>query len=229
MKTLCAALTAVLLMLTLAVASAAGLSGLLGSGGALPDPADLIGSKAFIYEKDVTESGLSYVAFTFPMPDNYEQFLDEYTALAQKAGYVVSNGQMMEMDAQKVASGAKAAWLIPNYRGSLLFLVSPTLDYAPLPTPTPTPAPTPKPTPLPIVTSPSNSGNSSSYTPSSGGGHTEYIEVKQDCFACTNGKCSLCGGSGWYRNYGAKVPCSIYCSTCDGVGYWYTRQPVWVP
>jgi len=218
----------ILVLLLSATAAAAGLSGLMGSGGALPDPADLIGTKSFLYEEDVVEDGLPYVAFTFPMPGDYDQFLMQYAALASAAGYDVSEGRIMDMDAHKVASGAKAAWLIPDYRGALLFLVSPSLDYAPLPTPTPTPRPTPKPTPRPAVTSSSGSGGSS-YVPSAGGGHTEYVEVKQDCFACVNGKCSLCHGSGWYRNYGVKVPCSIYCETCDGLGYWYTRQPVWVP
>ena len=66
-------------------------------------------------------------------------------------------------------------------------------------------------------------------TPSYPGGHVEYVAVKQDCFACTNGRCDLCNGSGWYRMYGERVPCTMYCTTCNGLGYWYTTQPVWVP
>lgn len=206
-------------------ASAAGLSGLVSSTGALPDPADLLGVPAFLYEKDVIDNGLTYVAFTFPMPDDYEAFLVQYAAAARTAGYAVDESRILEMDAHRVSSGAKAAYLIPDYRGALLFLVGTTMDYAPLPTPTPTPRPTPKPTPIPA----SSGTGSSVYTPQAGGSSVQYIQVKQDCFACTGGICSLCHGSGWYRNYGVKVPCSIYCETCGGLGYWYTRQPVWVP
>lgn len=220
------ALFLLLIALLPAAAGAAGLSGLASSAGALPDPADLLGASAFLYEEEVTDGGIPYVAFTFPMPDDYDAFLSEYAVLAEKAGYAVSGASALDMDAQKIASGARAAYLIPDYRGALLFLVNPGLDYAPLPTPTPTPAPTPKPTPRPAVTS---APDAPLVTGSSGGGHVEYIEVKQDCFACANGKCDLCDGSGWYRNYGEKVPCPIYCTTCDGLGYWYTRQPVWVP
>lgn len=210
-------------------ASAAGLTGLASSAGELPDPADLLGGKAFLYEEDVMAGGVSYMAFTFSMPADYGAFLSRYTALAEAAGYAVSGSRILDMDAQKIASGARAAYLVPDYRGALLLLVNPALDYAALPTPTPTPRPTPKPTPKPETTGGGSSGGGSAYVPTGGGGHVEYIQVKQDCFACANGKCDLCNGSGWYRMYGEKVPCTIYCTTCDGLGYWYTTQPVWVP
>lgn len=211
-------------------AGAAGLSGLLSSAGALPDPAAILGASAFLYEEEVTDGGIVYVAFTFPMPEAYSAFLREYTALAERAGYTVSAGSALGMEAQKIASGAKAAYLVPDYRGALLFLVNPGLDYAPLPTPTPTPRPTPKPTPWPDSQDTGGStGGGSAYTPQTGGSSVQYIEVKQDCFACVGGKCGLCNGSGWYRNYGESVPCPVLCQTCDGLGYWYVTQPVWVP
>ncbi len=210
-------------------ASAAGLSGLVSGAGALPDPADLLGVPAFLYEEDVIDNGLTYAAFTFPMPDDYEAFLIEYAAAARAAGYAVDKSRILKMEAHRVSSGAKAAYLIPDYRGALLFLVGITMDYAPLPTPTPTPCPTPKPTPIPDAPSAGSSTGSSAYTPQTGGSSVQYIQVKQDCFACTGGVCSLCHGSGWYRNYGESVPCPIFCQTCDGLGHWYITQPVWVP
>ena len=227
MKGIRALLAAVILeALLLPTACAAGLSGLISGAGALPDPADLLGGKAFLYEEEVMDGGVAYTAFTFSMPKDYDGFLSQYIPLAEAGGYAVSKGRVLDTDAVKIASGARFAFLIPDYRGALLLLVNPSLDYAPLPTPTPTPRPTSKPTPRPAVTS---APDAPLTTGSSGGGHIEYIEVKQDCFACANGKCDLCDGSGWYRNYGEKVPCPIYCKTCDGLGYWYTRQPVWVP
>ncbi len=90
MKAICVVLAALLLALMTVSACAAGLSRLTGSGGVLPDPADLLGAKAFLYEEDVMEGGLPYVAFTFPMPGDYGRFLDQYTALAEAAGYEVS-------------------------------------------------------------------------------------------------------------------------------------------
>lgn len=211
-------------LLFLSTASASGLSGLISSAGELPDPTDLLGGKGLIYDDDVTENGAAYIAFTFAMPGDYDTFLTQYTDLAEAAGYSVSESSILGMDAHQISSGARSAYLIPDYRGALLFLVNTGLDYAALPTPTPTPRPTPEPTAKPQTSSSPNT-----IPAVTSGGHVEYVEVKQDCFACTNGKCDLCNGSGWYRNYGESVPCPIRCTTCDGLGYWYITQPVWVP
>ena len=217
-------------LLLITSASAAGLSGLLNGAGELPDPADILGVNPILYQEDVSEGGMLYTAYTFPMPKNLNGFLSDYGAAAQKAGYAVSQSTFMDMDAWQISSGSRSAYLVPDFRGSLLFLVHTGLVYRPTPTPRPTPVPTPTPTPRPASESGgSSSSSSSSYTPSYSGGHVEYVEVKQDCFACTNGRCDLCNGSGWYRMYGERVPCTMYCTTCNGLGYWYTTQPVWVP
>lgn len=48
---------------------------------------------------------------------------------------------------------------------------------------------------------------------------------KKSCIACHGSKmCSICGGTGTYRNYGQSSPCSACgttgkCSTCNGTGY----------
>lgn len=224
------ALLFLLPLLLVSTASAAGLSGLISSAGELPDPAALLGGKAFIYEEDVEVNGALYVAFTFATPEDYTAFLKEYAALAEAAGYSITESRILDMDAQQISSGARSAYLVPDYRGALLFLVNTELDYAALPTPTPTPRPTQEPTPRPAAPSTTgSSGASTNIGGGSSGGHTEFIEVKQDCFACANGRCDLCNGSGWYRLYGERVPCTTYCTTCDGLGYWYSTQPVWVP
>ncbi|HIQ62414.1 MAG: hypothetical protein UFE80_02475 [Christensenellales bacterium] len=61
-----------------------------------------------------------------------------------------------------------------------------------------------------------------------GGGHWEWQEVTVDCPACVGGVCSVCNGSGFYRLYGERVLCRIYCSSCDGLGTFTQRQYVFV-
>lgn len=42
--------------------------------------------------------------------------------------------------------------------------------------------------------------------------------VEVDCPYCHGGRCSLCNGSGIYRNYGTAVECDPDCAACDGRG-----------
>lgn len=51
----------------------------------------------------------------------------------------------------------------------------------------------------------------------------EWIEVEADCPACVGGTCRECNGTGTYRLYGETIPCTRYCTICDGEGT-YTRQ-----
>jgi len=206
-----------ILLLLAGGVQAAGLSGLVTSAGALPDPAELLGVEGVLYESNVLKDNAFYFSFTFPMPKDYEQFLARYTAAAQDAGYRISDGSAYDRDATRISVGVKDAYLVPDFSGALLFLVHSDMAYGPIPTPMP--EPTAKPTAVSVPSLPA----------SNGGGHVEHIEVKQDCFACVGGVCDLCNGSGWYRNYGERVYCSPYCKTCDGLGYWIVSQPVWVP
>jgi len=214
------ALLAVLLMLN-ATASAAGLAGLISEARELPDPASLVGVKPVLYEKAVQLDGAAYTAYTFPMPEDLEGFLSVYSSAAQRQGYTVSKGAVLDQPAWMVSAGALKAWLVPDYRGSLLFLVHTDLEYAPLPTPTPSRVPAATRTPAPDRT-PASTGAAS-------GGHWEIVKVKKDCDACIGGICDLCNGSGWYHQYGERVPCWILCQTCDGLGYWMVSEMRWVP
>ena len=212
-------------LITTALAS--GFGGLFAETDELPDPSAILLTDPVFYGDDLIIEGVSYCAYAYPSPDDVESFLTEYTVLANDAGYAVSGALFAEFEgfellpAWQVSSGALNAYIIPDFRGCMLYLVNPMLDYPLLPTPKPTPAPTPAPAPRPTSAPVQQPQNSSS-------GHWEYIEVKQDCFACFGGTCDLCNGSGIYRAYGSEVACSRYCETCDGLGYWYTTQPVWV-
>lgn len=210
-------------LLVFSGAQAGGLAGLMGGTqlNDLPDPEVLIGSGAMFYaESFELTDGSRGIAYTYSMPENWTLFLVEYTALCEDAGYTVEKGVQLYQPAWCVESGGKSAWLIPEYKGSLLVVVDRNIPFAPVPTPEPTA--TPRPTTAPSVTTAPQMGGGGS------GGHWEYIVTKQDCFACTGGTCDLCDGSGWYRAYGEKVPCSRYCQTCDGLGWWETTTMVWV-
>lgn len=207
------------LLMAFSPAYAGGLAGLMGVKlNALPDPEVLLeGGATFFAESFELNDGVRGVAYAYPMPENWTLFLMEYTALCEGAGYTIEKGVQLHQPAWQVESGGKSAWLIPEYRGCLLVVVDKELPFMPIPTPeiTATPDPTAAPRPTAVPTS----------VPS---GHWEYIVTQQDCFACSHGVCDLCDGSGWYRAYGEKVPCSRYCQTCDGLGWWETTSMVWV-
>ncbi len=208
------------LLLAFGSAQASGLAGLLGGAqlNDLPDPEVLLEGGATFYEGSFKlDDGVRGVAYVYPMPENWTLFLMEYTVLCEEAGYTVEKGMQLSQPAWRVESGGKSAWLIPEYRGSLLVVADREIPFVPIPTPEPTA--TPRPTAVPKPTAVPTS------IPS---GHWEYIITQQDCFACVGGVCDLCGGSGWYRAYGETVPCSKLCQTCDGWGWWETTTSVWV-
>ena len=211
------------LLLAVECAFAGGLAGLRNAAELqeLPDPEMLLRGGAVLHEAVFRlDGGLDGVAYSYPMPDDWELFLQEYAVLCGAAGYAVTQETQLNLPAWRVESGGKAAWLIPDYRGSLLLVVDRGIPFAPIPTPEPTA--TPKPTPQPQW--PPSGGSSGG----SAGGHVEYVTVQQDCFACVGGVCDLCNGSGVYRMYGVAVDCSRTCGTCNGTGWLITQLPVWV-
>lgn len=205
-------------------AGASGIEGLIppSSSGALPDPGDVLGKNGVVLQADYPYSP-NYIctAYTFPLPNDWNAFLSAYTALLKAAHYEISPA--ME-DGKQVYliedSRHRLAMLVPNFQGSLLFLVERGMDYLSTPTP---PPPTVPPTLAP------QKQTSSYTTPASNGGHWEWQTTKQDCFACVGGVCDLCHGSGVYRLYGEQVICPQKCQTCDGLGYWESRQYVFIP
>ena len=199
-------------------ALAGGLDALLGAVPDLPDPKDVLLNGATLYmEGFQLDDGKSGIAYAYPMPEDWTDFLKAYTALCTAAGYTMEKGVQLNKPAWQIVCSGLSAWLIPEYSGCLLLVVDREIPFQPIPTPVPTP--TPKPTPVPKATA------MPTQVPD---GHWEYIEVEQDCFACVNGVCDLCNGTGTYRMYGASVSCSRTCETCDGRGYWITKQAVWV-
>jgi len=209
----------VMLLLLNATASATGLAGLISKTGQLPDPADMVGVKPVLYEQDVRMRGAVYTAYTFPMPEDFDRFLSDYSIKAEKQGYTVSEDTVSAQPAIRIGTDARDAFLIPDYRGSMLFLVHTGIDYAPLPTMTPSPVPTATNTPTPVKNN----------TPvPSGGGHWERVEVQVDCEACTRGTCDLCKGTGSYSRFGVTIPCERDCQSCNGTGYWTVHDMVWV-
>ena len=78
----------------------------------------------------------------------------------------------------------------------------------------------------------SGDGGDADHPGNSGGGstgHWEWQKVKVDCPSCVGGICPLCNGSGVYRMYGQSIPCERRCSVCDGLGYFYQDEYVYVP
>jgi hypothetical protein len=213
-------LICLLCLLHIGTAFAGGLAGLKAAPSLpeLPDPEPLLSGGAMLYaESFLLDDGFRGIAYAWPMPDNWTLFLTEYTALCTDAGYTVEKGMQQRQPAWMVSCGGKAVWLIPAYQGCLLMVADRAIPFAPIPTPEPTatPGPTaiPRPTAAPTSVPP---------------GHWSYVSTRQDCFACTGGVCDLCDGSGWYRAYGEKIPCSRYCQTCDGLGWWEVTDLVWV-
>lgn len=210
------------MLLVVETASAGGLAGLMGGAAPaeLPDPEMLLTGGAVLYEAGFSlDGGESGTAYVYPMPDVWDAFLMEYTALCEDAGYMIEKGTQRGQPAWRITSGGNSAWLIPAYRGGLLLVAQRGIPFAPIPTPVPTA--TPRPTAAP-------EWQPSGGAPASSGGHVEYVSVQQDCFACIGGVCSMCKGTGVYRMYGVEVDCSPVCQTCDGLGWWTTTSPVWV-
>lgn len=211
----------VMMILLSGTAGASGLAGLSLNAGYLPDPADLVGVKPVLYERDVQLRGAVYTAYTFPMPEDFDGFVSNYTTQVQKQGYTVSEDMVSAQPAVKISAGAKDAFLVPDYRGSLLFLVHTGMEYAPLPTITPSS--------VPAVTNTSAPVKKDTPVVPSGGGHWERIEVPVDCEACVGGVCDLCKGTGTYSMYGTTVSCERKCQSCDGTGYWIVHEMILVP
>lgn len=207
------------LLMAVPSAYAGGLAGLMGQQlNDLPDPEVLLEGGATFYDGSFKlDDGSRCIAYAYPMPENWSLFLLEYTALCEEAGYTVEKGMQLSQPAWQVASGGKSAWLLPAYRGCLLVAADRDIPFVPIPTPEPTATPGPTAVPRPAAAPTS--------VPD---GHWAYVVTQQDCFACTGGVCDLCNGSGWYRAYGEKVPCSRYCQTCDGLGWWESTSMVWV-
>lgn len=220
-----------LLLLLPALALAGGLGGLLGTSAPVPDPAQIIGYAPTLFEEEVLCQGVLYTSFAYPMPEDPEAFMADYTALAASAGYTVTPSSLPTDNGKEgpfawcVSAGARHAWLVPDYMGCLLLMVNNDLEFAHMPTPVPTAPPTPAPT---EYVAPSYSNDGSAYMNDVPGRHVEYETVKVDCPGCVGGKCSVCNGSGTYRMYGEAVPCDRYCSACDGLGYIIQEKPVWV-
>ena len=223
------------LMMLPAIALAAGFGGLLGTDEPLPDPADVLGLNPTLFEEEVQIGDMTYTSFAYPMPADMNAFMRSYGALADKAGYTVTESSVPQPNGKQgpfaycVSNGAKKAYIVPDHLGCMLVIVDNRIEFEHMPTPVPTAPPTPPPTPTPAyVPAPDNGGSSEIDYPPSPGRHLEYQQVKVDCPSCYGGKCSVCNGSGTYRNYGAAVPCDRYCSSCNGLGYFYQSQPVWV-
>jgi len=218
----------ILAVMLVTTAFAGGFGGLFGETAELPDPTELAGSEPVFYGEDVIADGVAYCGYAYAMPDDMDKFLAEYTVLAEEAGYsvvymVIDTIEDVEsVPAWQISAGLLNAYIIPEYRGCMMFLVNPMLDCILLPTAEPTPAPTSTPAARPT------SGPVYPGTAVGSGGHWEYIEVQQDCFACVGGVCDLCDGTGTYRMYGSAISCSKTCETCGGLGYWFTTQAVWV-
>lgn len=212
-------LVCILCMIVLSCAAYAGsLDDLMTGLQDLPDPKVLLQTGATPYDDNLRLMDGSYgAAYAYRMPEVWESFLREYTELCKRAGYTVTKTLQLRQTAWEITCGGKSAWLIPEYKGCLLVVADKAIPFVPIPTPVPTPTPRPAAEPAPVP--------ASTQVPR---GHWDYITVQQDCFACVGGTCDLCHGSGWYRAYGVKVPCSIYCKTCDGIGWWTTQQMVWV-
>lgn len=114
--------------------------------------------------------------------------------------------------AERLAAGQPTATPVPQ----------PAYDQQPVLAPTPTPAATPfvvdipvpnlDPDPDPVI------------IPTPAAERWEWVEVEKDCPSCYNGTCTICNGSGVYRMYGESVPCRIFCSSCDGLGTYTTRE-----
>ena len=214
-------------------AMAAGFGGLLGSDEPLPDPGKVLGFDPTLFEEDIVIGEVIYTSFAYPMPGDMNGFIRDYSVLTDKAGYTITESTMPQANGKPgpfaycVSAGAKKAYFVPNYLGCLLVMVDHRIDFAHMPTPVPTAPPTPPPTPTPerVIIPNNDGGGSSGYDSPSR--HLEYQTVKVDCPSCYGGKCSVCNGSGTYRNYGVAVSCNPICTSCGGTGYIMQTQPVW--
>lgn len=222
------------MLLLPALALAGGLGGLLGTSEPVPDPAEILGFDPTLFEEEVLLQGVMYTSFAYPMPRDMNAFMEEYTVLAQRAGYTVmadtlptDNGKPGPF-AYRVSAGARNAYLVPDYLGCLLLMVNNDLDFAHMPTPVPTAPPTPAPTPYVAPSYPEGGSSGSGGSSGGSGSHVEFRTVRVDCPGCVGGRCSACGGSGTVRLYGVAVPCDRNCSACGGLGYIMQDQPVWV-
>lgn len=143
--------------------------------------------------------------WVYPRDARTDNRMADWIMDALHSGYTVSCTTVEGQTAYRLedASG-RYALMFPQYQGAVMLMVQQGMDYAPAMA-TPTPKPTVKPADNPIITS----------SPS---GEWEWVEVEKDCPSCTNGRCSVCKGTGTYSLYGQSVSCDRDCSSCDGEG-----------
>ena len=72
------------------------------------------------------------------------------------------------------------------------------------------------------------SSNSSNASSGSSNGHWEWQTVKKDCPSCVGGTCPICHGTGTYSLYGTSTACPRSCTACNGLGYFYQQEYVYV-
>ena len=130
---------------------------------------------------------------------------------ALDAGYAIQKTTVDGEAAYRMEDSAgRYALMLPDYQGAVMLMVQNGMRYAPLEaTPTPPPAATPAPAPAQGGTS---------------GVRWEWVDVQRDCPSCANGRCDLCNGSGIYRLYGEEVICPILCTSCDGLGWYWSTE-----
>ena len=135
------------LLLTPCAAMAAGLSGLTGTANtgisglmdtgmsaALPDPAAALGSTGTLFREHYEfVQGHFFTVYSYANPVSESKFINEYSALAQKAAYTVTASQIPEMEGLSGFSvqrgDGKTAYLAINVQGQMLFMVEEGMDY----------------------------------------------------------------------------------------------------
>lgn len=96
----------------------------------LPDPSRILGAKATLYLTDY-RCAQDWICdgYTFAQPEDWDAFLSEYSALAERAGFKVSKGVEDGMDVVNLRHYKKRAMLVPHFQGSLLLLVEKGLQF----------------------------------------------------------------------------------------------------
>lgn len=216
-----------LLLLFPLTAYSAGLSGLLPLP-SVPDPVEVTHEEPSLYRLFFYEqSRQQFDAYSFSMPEDPNAFLEAYGVLCENVGYTLEEdvweGQYL---CYRIVQGNRMGGaLLMDCEDRMLLLVLRDMEYRPLPTPSPTPTPTCAPT-----RAPSSAASDSVQTDRSSGGHWEWQIKTVTCPECRGSRsCQICHGTGVYRLYGEAVPCSRFCSFCDGRGSYETRQYVYIP
>lgn len=131
-----------LLVCLCASALAGGVSGLLGGSApsasdALPDPADALSDGAYATqtEKNYDFGGGYYCnVFSYPQPVSVTKFVQDYSKLAEAAGYSMKETVLDGFDAYAVSNGdGTTAYILPKAGNDMLFLVETGMDFTPTP------------------------------------------------------------------------------------------------